>query len=275
MTTVLGRRKELDGLVNVDIVTIAYNSAGFLPRLFATAERGRHRIRFHLFLHSRHTPTVKACERLADTSNVIYYPYGINRGVSRSWNDGILNSYSAGADVVLIVNDDIYFSTGDVDKLAEKALQCRGSYIVTCAGFHLRFNRLIASQGYSCCAVNPIAIEKIGCFDENFFPAYCEDQDYAYRARLAGLSEENCPHTTVHHGGSCAIYADSILNAQNALTQGRNRKYYRRKWGGDAGYERYGHPFDDPEYDHFIPPQNRHTPYGPRFNRTDHNLVSI
>src|SRR5205085_1350846 len=81
---------------------------------------------------------------------------------------------------------------GDLDGVAAKAMRCRERYIVSCAGPHQRLGRFLPSHGYSFFAVNPIAIETIGCFDENFFPAYCEDQDYARRAALAGLSEENC-----------------------------------------------------------------------------------
>jgi GT2 family glycosyltransferase len=261
--------------VNISIVTIAYNSSVSIAKLLDTAESKRHRIDFHLFLHSEHPPTMEACARLAETPNVMYYPYGVNRGVSKSWNEGMLNAYAAGADVVLIVNDDIYFSAGDIDKLAERAFQFRESYIVTCAGFHLRFNRPIPSQGYSCFAINPIAIEEIGCFDENISPAYCEDQDYARRAGLAGLSEQNCPGTMVYHSGSAAIFTDPILNIQNRLTHGRNIAYYWRKWGGDGGHEVFFHPFNNPEFGYYIAPDRRHTPYGPAYDRIDHDIVRL
>jgi GT2 family glycosyltransferase len=261
--------------MNISLVAIAYNSPDMLAKLIQTARETSHQINFHLFLHSQHAPTVSMCEGLAAMPDVVYYAYGTNRGLSKSWNEGMLNAWEAGADVVIIANDDIFFSLGDVDKLAEKALRCRDNYIVTCAGFHLRFKQPIPSHGYSCFAINPVALEKIGCFDENFMPIYCEDQDYAWRAKLAGLQEENCPDTMVHHGGSCTIFADPELLKQNGVTHGRNIEYYRRKWGGGGGQERFAHPFDNPRYDYYIAPERRHAPYGPAYDRSDSEIVRV
>ena len=123
--------------------------------------------------------------------------------------------------------------------------------------------------------MNPIAVETIGCFDENFFPAYCEDQDYARRAALAGLSEENCADTAVLHGGSSAIFANQELALQNRITQSRNIAYYVRKWGGDAGHEEFDSAVRQPGFGLRIAPEERAEPYGPAYDRTDRNLVAV
>jgi len=261
--------------MNIAVVTIAYNSDQGISRLVQTATQSRHDVHIHLFLHSRHSPTMEACSRLARLPSVVYYDHGCNRGLSRSWNDGILNAYASGADIVLVVNDDVCFSPGDIDQLARKALDHRDRYIISCAGFHRRLNQWLPSHGYSCFVINPIAAERIGSFDENFFPCYCEDQDYAYRAKLAGLEEENCSSTRIWHGGSNTIYGDPALSRQNRVTQGKNMEYYRRKWGGPGGQERFTHPFDNPEFNYGITANRRHCPYGPPFDRTDHDIVNL
>jgi GT2 family glycosyltransferase len=120
--------------------------------------------------------------------------------------------------------------------------------------------------------LNPIALERLGCFDENFYPAYCEDQDYARRAALAGLEEGNCGDTEVFHAGSTAILTDYALRKQNEVSQSLNQAYYRRKWGGDPGTERYSSPFGRPEFDCRIAPETRRSPYGARFDRHDLEL---
>jgi GT2 family glycosyltransferase len=263
--------------MNIALVTVAYNSAHGIGRLVETALPSEHdaNLRVHLFLHSREPETMAACLRLADLPRVAYYPYGCNRGLGKSWNEGILNAYDAGADVVLVVNDDIHFSPGDVHKIAKRAMLHRDRYIISCAGFHRRLNRRLPSHGYSCFAINPIAIERIGCFDENFFPCYCEDQDYAYRARLAGLQEENCSDTMIYHGGSDTIYANPVLSVQNRLTQARNIQYYIRKWGGLGGQERFSHPFDNPQLGLRIASECRRSPYGLLHDRTDQDIVRL
>jgi GT2 family glycosyltransferase len=121
---------------------------------------------------------------------------------------------------------------------------------------------MVASHGYACFAINPIALEIIGCFDENFFPAYCEDQDYDRRALVAGLHEGNCSTTMIQHNGSGTIARDPALARENAVTQALNLSYYQRKWGGLAGAESLLHPFGDPCLSPKIAPKVRHAPYG-------------
>jgi GT2 family glycosyltransferase len=258
--------------MKVSLIVAAYNSPR-LESLFDSARSKLHHTEFRLFLHSRNPTIMAASESLAIRHGVVSYPYGVNRGLSRSWNEGILAAYQAGADVVLVVNDDTSFSEGDLDRIAERAARHRDRYIVSVAGFHTFHNRRVPSFGYSCFAINPVALETIGCFDENFFPAYCEDQDYARRAGLAGLREENCPDTMVRHEGSWAIRSDPALRAQNLRTQSQNLNYYRRKWGGLGGSETFEHPFNDPELGLFIAPADRHAPYGSGHDRTDHEIV--
>jgi GT2 family glycosyltransferase len=254
--------------MNVALVVAAYNQPQWLKRLVDTAQGTRHELEIHLHLHSDDPATANACQALAARPYVRYHPHKYNRGLSRTWNDGMLAAYDEGAAVVVIANDDIAFGPGDLDRLAAKATQSREHYIVSCAGYHHRYRRHLPSHGYSCFAVNPIALQTVGCFDENFFPAYCEDQDYARRARLAGLHEENCGDTHVEHGGSSAIFTDPALAAANGPTQARNMAYYRRKWGGDGDHERFEHPFDNPAFGLRIAPDDRAHPYGADFDRT-------
>jgi hypothetical protein len=70
------------------------------------------------------------------------------------------------------------------------------------------------------------------------------------------------------HEGSASIGRDPIVAASNALSHERNLQYYRRKWGGDAGQERYQHPFHDPNLGPKIAPESRHAPYG-KYDRID------
>jgi GT2 family glycosyltransferase len=253
----------------VAVVVVAYNQPVWTARLFETAVSSEHDVAFHLFLHSDDGETARVCETLARRTDVRYYPYGVNRGVSRAWNEGILAARDERADAVVVANDDVYFSPGDLDRIAAKASSHRERYIVSCAGYHERLGRRLPSHGYSCFAINPIALETIGCFDENFFPAYCEDQDYARRAALAGLTEENCADVNVVHAGSAAIYASAELMRRNAATQGLNMAYYVRKWGDHAGRERFTRPFGNPDFQLRIAPEERAAPYGPGYDRTD------
>ncbi|HET8683428.1 MAG TPA: glycosyltransferase [Micromonosporaceae bacterium] len=255
------------------LVVVAYGLP-YSTRLFETARGCRQDLRIHLFRHSGRPDVVRDCERVAAWPEVTYYPYGTNRGVAKSWNEAMVAAFGD-CDVVVFANDDVYFSGGDLDRLVSRAAARPEHYIVTCAGIDLARQERVTSLGYACFAMNRVAFDTLGCFDQNLFPIYCEDEDYAYRAGLAGLTEENCPSTMVHHFGSAAIRTFQELGTQNRLTHGRNLSYYRRKWGGLARQEAYRHPFDNAGFDHRIPPERRHAPYGPGFDRTDHDIVAV
>lgn len=261
--------------MKVNIVSVAYNLPESSARLFETAmlDSDKHDISFQLFLHSKDEATVKMCERLVTEYPTTYYPLGVNRGLSVSWNDGMLAAYGElGADVLIIANDDIYFSAGDIDKIATQAASHRDNYIVSVAGHHLGYKKDVVTHGYSCYALNPITLDTICCFDENIFPIYGEDIDHHRRATLGGLVETNCADTMVFHGGSSAINKDSILARQNIHTQSKSAQYYHAKWAGGPHHERYKIPFNDKTFDLRIDPDVRHAPY-PGYNRTDQDIV--
>ncbi len=261
--------------MKVSIVTTAYNLPQATLKLFETVmlDSDKHDIDFYLFLHSRHQETVNMCESLASIYPSMYYDYGVNRGLSTSWNDGILEAYNNSADIVIVANDDILFTPGDIDKIAKKAAANLKNYMVSCAGYHDGYNgRWQPSHGYSCFAINPITIETICCFDENIFPIYMEDCDHHRRATLYGLVEENCRDTHVRHSGSSAINSDELLALQNLKTQKLSGEYYVRKWGGINEHEIYDTPFNNPDFTLRIGPEERHSPYGPGFDRDDKDM---
>lgn len=103
-----------------------------------------------------------------------------------------------------------------------------------------------SSKGLVCALVTEQAIEEIGYFDENFYPAYCEDCDWWRRLTLAKVKTGNAPGALVRHLGSQTIRSDPKLEKMNIQTHQRNISYYRRKWGGPPGQELYERPFGNP-----------------------------
>lgn len=79
----------------------------------------------------------------------------------------------------------------------------------------------------------------------------CEDQDHCYRIKLAGLQWADVPDIHALHGepplwGSSTVWSDPVLNKRCAITQKNNAAYYRYKWGGPPGEEKYVRPYNDP-----------------------------
>lgn len=151
---------------------------------------------------------------------------GHNLGVAASWNLGMKVSP---AGWWLIVNSDIVFGRGDLERLAKKVTRAPGLWCMKdMAAFALTLETLDA----------------VGTFDENFHPAYDEDLDYARRAQLARVPIIKTGFTGEHEG-SATIRADHRFTVRNAYTHPMNDQYYARKWGGrKLGGETFDTPFN-------------------------------
>lgn len=258
--------------MRIDIVVVAHSLADDLQRLFDAANADN--VVWHLHLHSNIPWVGVICQRLAEHPNVNFYNHQFNRGLAKSWNDGLEVGYREGADVVMIANDDGLPGPGDVQRLAEAAVNNRDKYVIGGAGFDVRGMEHRANMQFTICAINPIAIETIGCFDENFFPIYFEDVDWYRRAALAGLEMMAIPNTCLIHMGSKSVHSNSALMQQNHETFSRNNTYYQRKWGGEIGKETFTIPFNDPTLNLRIDAGQRSAPYGAH-DRTDQEIVKL
>ncbi|MFL6227743.1 MAG: glycosyltransferase family 2 protein [Pyrinomonadaceae bacterium] len=159
-----------------------------------------------------------------------------NLGVAGSWNF-FLREYDA--PYHLICGSDIQFAPGDLEKIQRFAES------------HPEDAIMFGNHGYSIFALRRRGVETVGYFDENFYPAYLEDCDYAYRLKLLGARASNVPGINAVHGeapywGSSTILSDPTYRERNGVTHGNNFTYYRAKWGGINGEEIYPYPFNDP-----------------------------
>jgi GT2 family glycosyltransferase len=259
--------------MRVLLVTIGYNVPGATARLLESAcQDCRNELVFLIISHTQIPEKVDELDKLGERPDVVYRRYGVNRGLAKSWNEGILWGLEQHFDATLVVNEDVVLAPGDVDRLATTAVHHRDAPLAMGRAYHHSEQRWAWSE-YGCFVVNPLLLETLGCFDENFFPIYCEDSDFRRRLKLAGLSPAFCEETRIIHGGSRSL-AQPAVARQNSLTYARNRQYYQRKWGGEAGTESHSQPFGDPRFTYYIAPAAREVPY-PGFNRNDQAIVQI
>lgn len=159
-------------------------------------------------------------------AHVVRLPHNI--GVGASWN--LTFKLTPRAPWWAITNDDIAFAPGDLRRLSE-AMDGPDAKIAFLLGF--------AAFG-----INQAAIERLGFFDENFHPAYCEDNDMTWRAGLAGVPIIEV-ESHLEHEGSATIRGHGLYMSQNGATFPQNLAYYRAKWGGTPGQEEYTTPFNE------------------------------
>ena len=177
----------------------------------------------------------------------------------------------------------------DIDRLAEYAHAHRELFMVTVLGYnkfytdnpspHPQFPNTLAGPwigiGFSCFAVNPIALRTVGMCDENIVPIYFEDCDWGHRAVVSGLQMGELKQTRITHYGSLSWRVDPELHRQNSeRATPAIQKYFIRKWGNlPGGGDYYRTPFNASRFGMYIGPEYRRKPYGPLYDRTDIKTV--
>lgn len=154
-----------------------------------------------------------------------------NRGVPASWNAGIERMHVLEADWLVIVSASCRFSpVGGMDLIDQ--LDPDGFPVVEAryVGWHLiAFRRDV--------------FDKVGRFDENFFPAYWEDCDFSRRLALA--YDLDPPFwTKVEVEVTIESFAHGIQLAGVEIDPARLAAFYVEKWGGMPSHETFATPFD-------------------------------
>lgn len=90
---------------------------------------------------------------------------------------------------------------------------------------------ILTNDAYGCFSVGENVIEKVGLFDEYFYPIYFEDNDF--HERVARLCPENTIMSTSiktsPEVGSQTINSDDNLKNRNHETFLKNEEYYKYK----------------------------------------------
>jgi hypothetical protein len=141
-----------------------------------------------------------------------------NYGVARSWNAAI--ACHPARSYVLLSSQIRFGPTGGVDLLA--LAQATVGHVASPAPTH--WHSIIFPAD---------VLDRVGAFDENFYPAYYEDVDMARRCRLAGIPIVDVAEIDSHgigdgHGVDALRHQHPGLPTCNydALAD-----YWQRKWG--------------------------------------------
>jgi GT2 family glycosyltransferase len=162
----------------------------------------------------------------------------INIGVASSWNMLLSEDHES----YTFMANDIHIKKGDTKKYINYIKDTR-DWITFGRAFGLF---TISNEGK----------KNLGYFDENIYPAYCEDVDFFLRLRLLdGPSSQapiECYHGDDYKTGSCTIQSDSTIMNKNHLTHARNNGYFIRKWGHhptdiEHSSEHFSRPFNNSE----------------------------
>lgn len=151
-----------------------------------------------------------------------------NLGVAGSWNVIMDYADKTNATHVLMLNDDIILGRLEHE-------------IKLLIGHNPDMPFFNSLQNWCSFILRVDAWKELGGFDETFFPAYFEDNDWCYRMRLVGMERLNTSFLNpIVYRNSMTIAKDPQLN--NSFQN--NRNYYAKKWGGYPNEETFTKPFN-------------------------------
>ena len=162
-----------------------------------------------------------------EAKNLFVFENEKNIGVAASWNmacDMIFEN----SDYALILNDDIYLgkSERDIEQLIKK-----------------RPNHFMRATPDWCAFILPKSVyQKVGKFDECFYPAYYEDRSYEWRMKLMGIPSVKTPELNpmLYRSSQTLEKMPSILEDSK-----RNKKLYIEMWGGEPEREKFKKPYNE------------------------------
>lgn len=147
-----------------------------------------------------------------------------NRGVPRSWNIGIDLMRANDADWLIVMSAAIRFGKpGGQDFI--QLLESRPDHRVVSA---------LGTYGWHLIAFSREAIETAGRFDENFFPGYLEDIDYAIRMYRV---KPDAPWGAYAIDVEDAGMAHALRKARIPVDNEQIHSYFEHKWGCMPGQE--------------------------------------
>lgn len=184
--------------------------------------------------------------------------------LAAAWNKGFRDAVADGCDYIAILNDDILLSPQTLDRMIvsfdllpkDVVLVSANNINGQVATPHEIFNHSeqdVADMtysdhpNYSCFMVKKDFFDKVGSFDENFVPAWYEDNDSHKRILELGFRAVCTTYA------SCIHYGGVTTSMMESPDSGVSQAYYVRKWGGlpyshpvpEDMKERFKHPYND------------------------------
>jgi len=163
-----------------------------------------------------------------DLENVRLVTPGKNLGVAGSWNYFLKST----PEVRIICNDDLIFHENTLRDFMKNLISDK-----------LCYPENTGINAFSFFYIPDEVVSKVGNFDEGFYPAYFEDNDYVYRMGFVGEKIHGIECSVTHVGSQTMANYNANELEQHHQNFRRNRAYYLRKWGGLPTGEVFMTPF--------------------------------
>jgi GT2 family glycosyltransferase len=202
---------------------------------------------------------------LADFPTVNLHKNETNTGCACAWNAGILMAQVLDCNYFAILNSDILLCTNTIqnlynrlkqgDKLLVAGLDIAGECMIPeavldpTAGINRKDYSEAPHPHFSCFMINENTLDKVGWFNEIFYPAYFEDNDYHHRIKIMGGNDAGITITTAcfYHFGSKT--QNEALGIGTPVVRGdvfkENEKRFVNIWGNIPSIANLQNPYAD------------------------------
>lgn len=243
--------------IKVLIVIPALNQFAYTANLLKTYKCTFNHALF-LIDNGSNDETTMAFEKFANNEGVFAQINKENFGAAASWNMGLEFGFNKlNCTSVLILNNDILLLPDTLDRII---LDLEGEMYGLVSAYNVSGmvsgpeefsliktkyeNRYKETPDFSCFGINKMCFDKVGFFDEAFYPAYFEDNDYHFRMKAEKVKAVSNLGNIYFHFGSRTKLADPRFEDYIKMCYVKNRDFYLQKWGGIPGEEKFILPFD-------------------------------
>ena len=184
------------------------------------------------------------------TKQLASITYSDQRSLSYCWNHGLKMFWTIGSREVLICNNDIELRPDTFRLLA-----CYQAPFVSCVSVD-SVDRLHGDRtptdlhkserphpDFSCFLIHKEVTDRVGWFDESYYPAYCEDCDYHVRMHRKGIRAVCVDLPFLHHGAQTVKSAEQGESARIQRGADLNRQRFKLRYGCLPGTPEYSELF--------------------------------
>lgn len=208
------------------LATACYKRYDLLAELIASAEAGTRKPDRYFFVDNG-----GKIDTVDLPPNTTVYRPGKNVGVAAAVNI----VFRENEDFTVWTNDDVRLNPDTLEVMEVAALEDESRlFILPTHGAGSAFTLFLARKR--------MFEEVVGWFDERFYPAYFEDNDFAYRMGLVGIEKYHVETEYFHHtSGTIAVYSTREKLKHDAQFRANEHRYFL-KWGGPPGEETWEEP---------------------------------
>ena len=182
---------------------------------------------------------------LRPKKDVIAVNYTTQLSLAACWNRGLKTFFDAGVHEVLVINNDVEISPNTY-----RLLQLTSYPFVTGVGvssreqFTIHPNLVIPRNArphpdFSCFLMRRGVFDKVGGFNEDYYPAYAEDSEYHIRMHRAGINAVCVDLPFFHHAAGTLKHASPAEASKIKRGADANRERFRAEYGCLPGSPEY------------------------------------